>query len=297
MIKLIASDMDGTLLNDKMKVSERNIQAIKDAQANGIEFLIATGRGLSEARPFLDGRVNTGYITLNGAEVFDEEQNLASSNPISRESEHKLVDLLHKYNVYFEVVTDKGIFSDNKELRVSSLAQLLVSLNPGTTYEQAYNDTLERIKMTPMKFVDNYDHIFSDESYHIMKLLAFDSKNDREVKLHPLTNEINQSIKNVVVTSSSPNNIEVNSVDAQKGIALMKYAKLRGIKQSEIMAIGDNLNDESMIREAGIGVAMDNAVSAIKEIADEFTDNNVNDGVAQIIQKVIKQNETAGQMG
>lgn len=296
MIKLIASDMDGTLLNNKMEVSERNIQAIKDAQANGIEFLIATGRGLSEAKPFLKGRVNTGYITLNGAEVFDEEQNLASSNPISSESKHKIVDLFHKYNVYFEVVTDKGIFSDNKELRVSSLAQLLVSLNPGTTYEQAYTDTLERIKLTPMKFVENYDNIFSDESYQIMKLLAFDSSNDREIKLEPLTDKIKENIKDVVVTSSSPNNIEINSIDAQKGIALLKYAKLRGIKQNEIMAIGDNLNDESMIREAGVGVAMANAVPAIKDIANEFTDNNINDGVAQIISKTITQNETEGQM-
>ncbi|WP_125760759.1 Cof-type HAD-IIB family hydrolase [Companilactobacillus hulinensis] len=296
MIKLIASDMDGTLLNDKMEVSERNIQAIKDAQANGIEFLIATGRGLSEARPFLKGRVNTGYITLNGAEVFDEKLKLASSNPISTESKLKIADLFHKYSIYFEVVTDKGIFSDNKELRISSLAKLLQSLNPGITYEQAYADTLERIKLTPMTFVDSYDKIFNNESYKIMKLLAFDETTDRSVKLKPLTEEINNTMTDVVVTSSSANNIEVNSTTAQKGIALLKYAKLRGIKQSEIMAIGDNLNDESMIRDAGIGVAMENAVPEIKALADEFTGNNINDGVAQIIQKVIAQNQTEGQM-
>ncbi|WP_125568354.1 Cof-type HAD-IIB family hydrolase [Companilactobacillus insicii] len=296
MIKLIASDMDGTLLNEKMEVSERNIQAIKAAKANGIEFLIASGRGLSEAKPFLKDRVHPGYITLNGAEVFDSNEKLVSSNPISNDSKNKIVNLFHEYRVYFEVITNKGIFSDNKELRISSLAQLLVSLNPGTTYEQAYADTLERIKLTPMTFLDSYDKIFNDESYQIMKLLAFDSGNDRSVKLKPLTDEIHKVLKDVVVTSSSPNNIEVNSSDAQKGIALMKYAKSKGIKQSETMSIGDNLNDASMIQEAGIGVAMANAIPEIKDMADEFTDNNANDGVAQIIEKVIAQNEMEGQV-
>ncbi|KRK80294.1 Cof-type HAD-IIB family hydrolase [Companilactobacillus nodensis] len=296
MIKLIASDMDGTLLNEKMEVSERNIQAIKDAKANGIEFLIASGRGLSEANPFLKDRVHPGYITLNGAEVFDSNEKMVSSNPISTESKFKIVELFHKYDIYFEVVTDKGIFSDNKELRISSLAELLMSLNPGTSYEKAYADTLEKIKLTPMTFLDSYDKIFNDESYQIMKLLAFDSDNKRDVKLEPLKDEIHNLLKDVVVTSSSPNNIEVNSSDAQKGIALLKYAKTKGIKQSEIMAIGDNLNDASMIQEAGVGVAMANAIPEIKDMADEFTDNNANDGVAQIIEKVIAQNEMEGQV-
>jgi Cof subfamily protein (haloacid dehalogenase superfamily) len=286
MIKLIASDMDGTLLNEKMEVSDRNIQAIKDAQKAGIEFLIATGRGLSEAKPFLRNQVHPGYITLNGAEVFDSDEKLISSNPISAESQNKVVDYFHKYNVYFEVVTDKGIFSNDREARVNNLANLLVKLNPGTSFKQALRDTQERVKMMPMNFVDSYDHIFSDESFKIMKLIGFNEHQHRV--LAPMKKEITKNIKDVVVTSSSPNNVEVNSVDAQKGIALLQYAKKRNISPDEIMAIGDNLNDYSMIRDAGIGVAMKNAIPAIKEIAQVETDNNANDGVAQIIEKTIE---------
>lgn len=286
MIKLIASDMDGTLLNEKMEVSDRNIQAIKDAQKAGIEFLIATGRGLSEAKPFLRNQVHPGYITLNGAEVFDSDEKLISSNPISAESQNKVVDYFHKYNVYFEVVTDKGIFSNDREARVNNLANLLVKLNPGTSFKQALRDTQERVKMMPMNFVDSYDHIFSDKSFKIMKLIGFNEHQHRV--LAPMKKEITKNIKDVVVTSSSPNNVEVNSVDAQKGIALLQYAKKRNISPDEIMAIGDNLNDYSMIRDAGIGVAMKNAIPAIKEIAQVETDNNANDGVAQIIEKTIE---------
>lgn len=289
MIKLIASDMDGTLLNDKMEVSARNIDAIKQANEAGIEFLIATGRGLSEAKPFLKNHVHPGYITLNGAEVFDDKENLISSNPISEKAKHEVVEYFHKYNMYFEVVTNKGIFSDNQEMRVSSLAELLVKLNPSTTYKQALKDTQERVKMTPMNYVDNYDHIFNDDSYKIMKLIGF-SQHQNKV-LAPLKKEIVKNIKDVVVTSSSPNNVEINSSNAQKGIALLQYAKSKNIKTEEIMAIGDNLNDYSMIRDAGTGVAMANAIPAIKELAQVMTDNNVNDGVAQIIEKVISDQQ------
>lgn len=292
MIKLIASDMDGTLLNEKMEVSSRNIQAIKEAEKNGIEFLIATGRGLSEAKPFLKNHVHPGFITLNGAEVFDAKGDLISSNPLSREAQKQVIEIFNDYNVYFEVITDKGIFSNDREARVTNLANLLVKLNPGTSYKQALKDTQERVKMMPMNFVDNYDHILDNDSYQIMKLIAFNEHQHRV--LAPLKKEITKKIKDVVPTSSSPNNVEVNSIDAQKGIALLQYAENKNILPEEIMAIGDNLNDYSMIKDAGVGVAMANAIPAIKEIAQIETDSNSNDGVAQIIEKTIVENQKQG---
>lgn len=290
MIKLIASDMDGTLLNEKMEVSNRNIQAIKKAEQSGIEFIIATGRGLSEAKPFLKNHIHPGFITLNGAEVFDNKENLISSNPLSVASQAKVVDYFHKYNVYFEVVTNKGIFSNDREARVNNLANLLVKLNPGINFKQALRDTQERVKMMPMNFVDNYDAIFNDKSYKIMKLIGFNEHQHRI--LAPLKKDITKNIKDVVVTSSSPNNVEINSVNAQKGIALLQYAQNRNILPEEIMAIGDNLNDYSMIKAAGTGVAMANAIPVIKDIAQISTDSNINDGVAKIIEETVaKANE------
>ena len=292
MIKLIASDMDGTLLNDKMEVSSRNIQAIKDAENAGIEFLIATGRGLGEAKPFLRNQVHPGYITLNGAEVFDRNEKLVSSNPIPAATQNKVIDYFKKYNVYFEIVTDKGIFSNSREERVNNLASLLAKLNPSISHKQALRDTQERIKMMPMNFVDNYDEILNDSSYKIMKIIGFNEHQHRI--LAPMKKEITKNLKDVVVTSSSPNNVEVNSVNAQKGIALLQYAKSRHILPEEIMAIGDNLNYYSMIRYAGIGVAMANAIPAIKKLAQISTDSNINDGVAQVIEKTIEDNQNQG---
>ena len=94
----------------------------------------------------------------------------------------------------------------------------------------------------------------------------------------------------LVVTSSSASNIEINNINAQKGIALLEYAKEKGIKREEVAAIGDNLNDESMIRNAGTGVAMGNAVPAIKELAQVETKTNNENGVAYILHKFIEDN-------
>ena len=94
----------------------------------------------------------------------------------------------------------------------------------------------------------------------------------------------------LVVTSSSSSNIEINEQHAQKGLALLDYAKLKGIKPEEIAAIGDNLHDESMIRAAGTGVAMGNAIPAIKKIAQVVTKRNNEDGVAYILNKFIADN-------
>jgi Cof subfamily protein (haloacid dehalogenase superfamily) len=291
MIKIIASDMDGTLLNDEMMISQKNIDAINEATANGIDFLIASGRQLDEAKPFLMDKVHPGYITLNGAEIYDKDENLVSSNPISPASVTKITDYLNDKNLYFELITDKGVFSNSLEKRTKNIAELLNILNPSTTYDKALADTKEILKHAKTVYVDSYDDILNDDDNKVMKLLAFD-KRQKEV-FEPLRQDL-QSIDDIVITSSSPNNIEFNSIDAQKGIALMEYAKQKGVNPEEVMAIGDNLNDASMIEAAGVGVAMKNAVPKIKELADEETDSNVNDGVAKIIEKVIKNNKTVG---
>ena len=97
MIKLIASDMDGTLLNDKMEVSDENAQAIRDAQAAGIEFMVATGRGVTEATPLLAAQdLKPAFITLNGAMVFDEAGELVVTIPIASDLSDFIVEDLAK---------------------------------------------------------------------------------------------------------------------------------------------------------------------------------------------------------
>ncbi|MBA1394155.1 HAD family phosphatase, partial [Lactobacillus sp. XV13L] len=123
----------------------------------------------------------------------------------------------------------------------------------------------------------------------VMKILAFQGKNANEFQL--ARQKLNQ-LSEIIITSSSPNNIEINSIEAQKGIALTKFAAQEHLTMDQVMAIGDNLNDESMIRAAGIGVAMGNAIEPIKKIAQLQTADNNHAGVAQAIWHAIRLNQS-----
>ncbi|MEL1195994.1 HAD hydrolase family protein, partial [Staphylococcus epidermidis] len=109
-----------------------------------------------------------------------------------------------------------------------------------------------------------YQGIINDPTVKILKIIAFSTQGMTE--LAPIK-AFCEARGDLVVTSSSSNNIEINHIDAQKGIALAAYAEQKGIPVEQTMAIGDNLNDFSMIKIAGIGVAVGNAVPTIKELA------------------------------
>jgi 5-amino-6-(5-phospho-D-ribitylamino)uracil phosphatase len=92
---------------------------------------------------------------------------------------------------------------------------------------------------------------------------------------------------NLEISNSSLTNIEVNAIGINKAKGIQKVCGLLGISMENVMAIGDSLNDLSMIKECGLGVAMGNAQDIVKEVADDVTDSNINDGVAKAIQKWI----------
>lgn len=289
MIKLVVCDLDGTLFNSNMTVSDTNTQAVKNAQNNGIEFLIATGRAPRESRSILkDADLNTGFINLNGALVFNEEGKLIVKHSISTNKAIQIVNLLHNAGFYFEIVTEKQVYSENLEQRITNVAHLMVDLNPLLDFRQAVAISASNKTITNMKQVPSFTKLLSDPKIEVMKFIVFDSRG------HEAFADVKEEIAklgDLVVTSSSSSNIEINAVKAQKGLALLDYAKLKNIKQNEIAAIGDNLNDESMIRAAGVGVAMGNAIPLIKDIAQVTTKNNNEDGVAYILNQFVKENQ------
>lgn len=289
MIKLVACDLDGTLFNSNMTVSEANAQAVKNAQNNGIEFLIATGRAPRESRSILrDANLHTGFINLNGALVFNEAGQLMVKHSIPTQKAIQIVNLLHKAGFYFEVVTENQVYSENLEQRITNVAHLMVDLNPLLDFRQAVTISPGNKTIMNMKQVPSFTELLADPEIEVMKFIAFDSRG------HEAFADVKKEIAelgDLVITSSSSSNIEINADEAQKGLALLDYAKLKNIKKDEIAAIGDNLNDERMIRAAGVGVAMGNAIPLIKDIAQVTTKNNNEDGVAYILNQFIKDNQ------
>lgn len=289
MIKLVACDLDGTLFNSEMAVSAENAAAIKAAQKNGIEFLVATGRAPFESKGLLkDADIHTGFINLNGALVYDEQGKLMVKHAIAKEKAQRLIKKLRTAHFYFEIITAQHVYSENISQRIANVAHLMVDLNPGMTFKQAVAISAANKYIVRITHIDNFEKILADSQQEILKIIAFDSRG-------PVAfTEIKQKIKEIgglITTSSSATNIEINAVAAQKGKALLDYAKLKQIPVSQIAAIGDNLNDESMIRLAGTGVAMANAVPLIKELAQVTTKSNNENGVAFILKKFIQDNQ------
>lgn len=288
MIKLVACDLDGTLFNSNMTISEENAAAIKLAQENGIEFLVATGRSPQQSRKNMrEYGLKTGFININGALVYDANEQLQVKHQLPNEKAKLIAHILLKNQLYFELVTADKIYSNDISKRVVNLARSLMSLNPGVTFKKAVATAAGSNAMLSMTLVEDFDQLLADPKTEIMKIISFDAHGP--AAFSSAKKEI-MSLGDVAVTSSAAANIEINDIKAQKGPALLDYARKKGFKKEEVAAIGDNLNDASMIRDAGVGVAMANAVPAIKKLAQVKTKSNDDNGVAYILKKFNKNN-------
>ena len=281
MIKIIASDMDGTLLNDQMVISEKNADAIKQAQALGVHFIVSTGRGYTEVKPLITAAgFNSPMITFNGAEVLNEDGETLNTTPISDEVAQTLVQLFKKEEFYFEMTTSNGVYSDNRASRIQNVARLISDTNPDTPFKMAVSLAAARLELMNINYVDDYQTVIDDPKIDIFKLIVFSM--DGQEKLTPLKTKI-EAEDSLVVTSSAPTNLEINNINAQKGIALQAFAKGLNIPMSDVMAIGDNLNDVSMLKVAGVSYAMENGHDEVKRIANHSAKTNSEDGVGLAI--------------
>ena len=280
MIALIASDMDGTLLNEKMTVPPENAAAIKTAAQHGVKFIVATGRSYNEAKPLIEKvGIHTPIIAMNGAQVFDEDGQILNTVPIPKTTVKQIFQRLKANGLYFEVMTDHGTVSDSKVNRIENVAALLVDLKTTDSFKIAVSLASARLELMNINYVDSYQTLLTDSAVNILKVIAFSPK--KQAVLAPIATELEQ-IGNLVITASSASNIEINHIDAQKG------AKSLNIPLTQVMAIGDNLNDASMLQTAHISFAMGNATPEIKQCARYLTDTNVNHGVAKAIQRVLQ---------
>ncbi|MBU5271830.1 Cof-type HAD-IIB family hydrolase [Staphylococcus caprae] len=285
MIKLIATDMDGTLLNAAHEITPENQAAIKFAQEHGITVVIATGRAFYEANtPVAETDLKVPYICLNGAEVRDETFNIMSTSHLNHSLVNKITTTLKKEDIYYQVYTNRGIYTEDPQRDLEIYIDIAERAGQKADVEKIKNSIQKRIDNGTLKIVDNYDKIEDIPGELIMKILAFDSDLG---KIDLVGQELAKS-PNLAVSSSSRGNLEITHSDAQKGIALATIAKQLDIDLDNVMALGDNLNDISMLERVGYPVAMDNAAPEVKAVAKYVTDSNENSGVGKAIMKFLK---------
>ncbi|MBT2683302.1 Cof-type HAD-IIB family hydrolase [Bacillus sp. ISL-37] len=284
MIKCIATDMDGTLLTATQQITKENREAILKAKEQGVEVVVATGRSFQEARFVLEeSGLKLPMICVNGAEVRSKDGEIVSSSPLNKAEARQAALRLVESGVYFEVYTNKGTFTEDEDMAITIIVDIFSTANPEVPIEKIAEAAEERMHKGLIKKIDHYDELFEDDQYEIYKLLAFSLDDD---KLEAAKDGLKE-ISELAVSSSGRENIEITSLDAQKGVALEKFVASRGISLEETMALGDNFNDVSMLKKVGKPVAMGNAAQEIKELCGEVTLTNEDSGVGKAIMKVL----------
>jgi Cof subfamily protein (haloacid dehalogenase superfamily) len=284
MISIIASDMDGTLLNGKQEVSEGNRKALLEAQERGVQVVVATGRSYEEARYVLkEAGITCPIICVNGAEVRNEEGRVVDTNSIEEEKALDIMRILKDLGIYFELYTNKGVYTEDYERGIQSIIDIFKTANPETS-EQAIRDAAqERFEKGHIKVVDDYSEAFSNDNV-VYKFLVFSFD---EGLLQTAKDQLERA-GGLAISASGRENLEVTSVNAQKGIALKKLIEEKGLRTEEALAVGDNLNDLSMMQVVGRPVAMENAAEEILDFCRYKTSSNEEDGVARAIYEALE---------
>ena len=287
MIQLIVSYIDGILLNDSMEISSENIAAIKKVQAAGLEFVVATGRSIEEAQPILQAAgIKCRYITSNGAQIFDENGQNIFTVGIEKKKLALTMSILRHHQIYFELFTDRGGYTENINDRIASVAHWLKSTSPNLSEAEAIEIAESHMATLPINFVADFKEVLENPEVTVLKIFAMGQIDDPALLL--AKEELSQ-ITNLSVTSSGANNIEVNHESAQKGRSLQKVTELLNLPLSNVAALGDNFNDMSMIEAAGVGIAMANAEAEVKAIAKYETVTNIDNGVAYAIDRILAE--------
>lgn len=270
-VKLIMTDLDGTLFkNDHESISERNVNALKKAQENGIKICIATGRTKSlifdaiALVPFADY-----IITSNGAVTYDAKTDeIITSQLLSAEKSKKVFEIINAHSLTHEIYFEGECFLDGYSAKLYNYG------NISAHYLKVLKD---KANVVP----DLSEHIGEKgvEKINIMHVVGDELQEVKDSFLN---------IGGIYVTSSIPENLEMNNINANKGYALSALCRILNISENEVMAFGDSGNDCEMLRTAGYSFATANAWDEAKKAAKSVTLSNENDGVAVEIEKYLE---------
>ena len=285
MIKLIASDMDGTLLNDDHMISEENLKAIRKAQEMGRHFTIVTGRDYGAVKSYLEEcNLKCECILSNGAEYRDVNGNVIESVYMNKDSVKIVFDILNDAGLCIQLMTNKGSYVTNKESDKKAIIDRFKLFNPKMNEEEVIEFVEKFHTERGMKYIYDVYEIL-ESNVEVLKIVTFD--NDEKL-IANLKEKLKENTSDLAVASTFSNDIEISDIEAQKGLILAKTIKKMGIDKSEVIVLGDSFNDYSMFTEFENSYAMENAIPEIKEIAKYITDTNNNDGVAKAIYKSLE---------
>ena len=287
MIKLIASDMDGTLLNSNHKIPQNNIELIKFAQKNGIEFVVATGRAYYEALPSLnDENIKCDVISFNGGIIYDKNGNIINITPMKLKDLYYTIEILKSLDISYQLYTKNTIYTKSIETDITAYIDLIRANGEEPNEQHLRQEAKNRLALGHITEVDNIELYLNQEDNPAIKVIGI--SNDLEKLKH--ATELLSGNENISVTSSGANNVEIMDKKATKGEALKIVADIHDINLKNAIAIGDNLNDQAMLDIVEYSIAMKNGNKELQKTAKFITEKtNSEGGVADSVMKLLKE--------
>ena len=287
MIKLIASDMDGTLLNSDHKIPKENIELIKFAQKNGIQFVVATGRAYYEALPALnDENIKCDVISFNGGIIYDKNGNIINITPMKLKDLYYTIEILKSLEISYQLYTKNTIYTNSIETDITAYIDLIRANGEEPNEQHLRREAKNRLALGHITEVDNIELYLNQEDNPAIKVIGI--SNDLEKLKH--ATELLSGNENISVTSSGANNVEIMDKKATKGEALKIVADIHDINLKNAIAIGDNLNDQAMLDIVEYSIAMKNGNKELQNNAKFITEKtNSEGGVADSVMKLLKE--------
>lgn len=286
MIKLIASDLDGTLFNDDHKVPEAVVTAIEKYQEAGYEFVAVTGREFASIKThFIPSGIKCEAIVLSGAEIRDKDGNVIGANCISYDILEKIEELTEGIDVHVGYYTaDDYRAIVTPEEKVEFLVDEIQMLHLNGTREEVLSSKIYQERDELLQVISSAKE-FRENGVGVEKVFIFGTSMEEIQKTKDALSVLSDE---VAILASFAKTVEVNELSVQKGLVLKKYIEERGYQMDEVAVVGDSLNDISMYeQDFGAKVVVANGSDIIKDVATHITKSNNEAGIAHLIDKIL----------
>ena len=290
MYKLIAIDLDGTMLDSYGEVSENTKRVLKETSKKGTKVIIASGRTIDSIKAIADEISTDKYIIAgNGSIIYDlQEKNVIYEKYIPKSKALNIIKICEDNSITYSVYTNNTIVAD--------------SLKYNILYYYKQNLKKETTKKTSITIVPNiYDYVKNMNNENVMKIFICDKHqsvfNSILKKFHEIENieilDVSHMSRKIISNGSKDVALEyfyteISEKNVDKWYALEYLLNKLNIDETEVISIGDNINDVKMIEQAGLGIAMKGSSSKVTEVADYVTDfDNNHNGAALAIEKFL----------
>lgn len=281
MVKLVASDLDGTIIDKNNSIFANNFKAFDDLHKHNMNFVVCTGKTYPITKKMCEDMNASFGIFGNGNLIMDLKNNkVLYKNLLSTSEVLSCIDIAKKHNMHVHAYSEQEVITEKLEYLDLRNHKLQDSNDSGLSF----------------KIVDNIGDYIKAHNPEIFKLVISDSSSTKVVK-GEIENKFDLSITTIrkfgeykdFIIDKEYEYLDITSKNTNKQVALEFLGNYLNVKPEEMLTIGDNLNDFDMVRKAGIGVAVANAYDELKQVAKYTTKNSVDQGgFAEAVYKFVE---------